>query len=144
MVFSDLFSAVTQSCLTLGMPWTITCQAPQSMGFLRWEYWSGLPFPTPGHLPNPGIEPVSLVAPALQVDSLSPSHQGSPYKDRKRSEKWTSCVAILRHKRRGIMLLWSGTRFIMQWLQTHVEGHALHQHYQIKHFLIQHGDGQKN
>ena len=47
-------------------PWTIACQAPLSMEFSRQEYWSGLPFPTPGDLPNPGIEPRS---PALQADS---------------------------------------------------------------------------
>ena len=40
------------------------------MGFLRREYWSGLPFPSPGDLPDPGIEPASPVSPALQVDSL--------------------------------------------------------------------------
>ena len=40
------------------------------MEFSRQEYWSGLPFPTPGDLPNPGTEPVSLVSPALQADSL--------------------------------------------------------------------------
>ena len=45
----------------------ITCQAPLSMGFSRHEYWSGLPFPSPGDLPDPGIEPGS---PALQADSL--------------------------------------------------------------------------
>ena len=46
-------------------PWTIDCQAPLCMGFSRHEYWSGLPFPTPGDLPDPGIEPTSLVSPAL-------------------------------------------------------------------------------
>ena len=48
--------------------WTVACQAPLSMGFSRKEYWSGLPFPSPGDLPNPGIEPRS---PALQADALS-------------------------------------------------------------------------
>ena len=43
-------------------PWTVTCQAPLSMGLSRWEYWSGLPFPTPGDLPHPVIEPVSPVS----------------------------------------------------------------------------------
>ena len=38
-------------------PWTVTCQAPLSMGFSRQEYWNGLPFPSPGDLPDPGIEP---------------------------------------------------------------------------------------
>ena len=40
-------------------PWTVAYQAPLSMGFSRQEYWSGLPFPSPGDLPNPGIEPGS-------------------------------------------------------------------------------------
>ena len=48
-------------------PWTVALQAPQSVGFSRQEYWNGLPFPSPGDLLNPGIEPRS---PALQVDSL--------------------------------------------------------------------------
>ena len=56
-----------------GTPWTISYQAPRSMGFSRQEYWSGLPFPSPGDLPDAGIEPKS---PALQADAL-PSHQGS-------------------------------------------------------------------
>ena len=46
-------------------PWTIAHQAPLSMEFSRQEYWSGLPFPIPGDLPDPGIEPTSLVSPAL-------------------------------------------------------------------------------
>ena len=48
-------------------PWTVAYQAPQSMGFSRQEYWSGLPFPSPGDLLDPGIEPGS---PALQADTL--------------------------------------------------------------------------
>ena len=54
--------------------WTVAYQAPQSMGFSRKEYWSWLPFPSPGDLPGPGIKPES---PALQADYLL-SHQGSP------------------------------------------------------------------
>ena len=49
------------------IPWTVARQASLSMGFPRQEYWSGLPFPSPGDLPDPGIEPGS---PALQADSL--------------------------------------------------------------------------
>ena len=56
-------------------PSTIVPQAPVSMQFPRQEYWSGLPFPTPGDLPDLGIEAVS---PALQVNSLPLSHQGRP------------------------------------------------------------------
>ena len=54
-------------------PWTVVHQVPLSMGFSRQEYWSGLPFPSPGDLPNPGIKPVS---PALQADALSSEPPG--------------------------------------------------------------------
>ena len=54
-------SEVAQSCLTLCNPWTVAHQAPPSMGFSRQEYWSGLPFPSPGDLPDPGIEPRSCL-----------------------------------------------------------------------------------
>ena len=52
-------SEVAQSCPTLCDPWTVAHQAPPSMGFSRQEYWSGLPFPSPGDLPDAGIEPRS-------------------------------------------------------------------------------------
>ena len=58
---------VTKLCPTLAIPWTIACQAPLFMGFSRQEYWNGLPFPSSGHLPDPGIEPGS---PVLQADDL--------------------------------------------------------------------------
>ena len=48
-----------KSCLTLAIPWITACQAPLSMGLPRQEYWSGLPFPSPGDLPDPGITPTS-------------------------------------------------------------------------------------
>ena len=60
--------------------WTVAYQAPLSMEFSRQEYWSGLPFPSPGVLPDSGIEPVS---PALQPYSYYLSHLGSPYPNRK-------------------------------------------------------------
>ena len=56
-------------------PWTVAYKAPLPMEFSRQEYWSGLPCPPPGDLPNPGIEPRS---PVLQTDSLPSDHQGSP------------------------------------------------------------------
>ena len=62
-----LVGLVAKLCLTLVIPWTVARQAPLSMGFSRQEYWNGLPFPSPGDLPNPGIEPRS---PALQAESL--------------------------------------------------------------------------
>ena len=58
--------AKSLSCVRLFVtPWTVAPQAPLSMGFSRQEYWSGLPLPSPGGLPDPGIEPRSLVSPAL-------------------------------------------------------------------------------
>ena len=66
--FPDLGGGlVTKSCPTLAIPWTVACQAPLSLGFSRQAYWSGLPFPPPGDLPDPVIEPGS---PALQADDL--------------------------------------------------------------------------
>ena len=58
---------VAKLCLTLETPWTGAHQAPLSIRFSRQEYWSGLPFPSPGDLPDPGIKPRT---PALQADSL--------------------------------------------------------------------------
>ena len=64
------------SCVRLfATPWTVAHQAPLSMGFSRQESWSGLPFPSPGELPNPGIEPGS---PALQADALTSKLPGKP------------------------------------------------------------------
>ena len=72
LMLSFSCSAVSNSFVS---PLTITHQAPLSMEFSRQEYWSGLPFHSPGYLPNPGIE---LTSPAWQADSLQPSHLGSP------------------------------------------------------------------
>ena len=59
--------------LLFSTPWTVADQAPPSMGFSSQEYWSGLPFPSPGDLPDPGIEPKS---PMLQADALSSEPPG--------------------------------------------------------------------
>ena len=56
-------------------PWAVACQALLAMEFSRQEYWSGLPYPTPGHLPDPGIEPRS---PELQADFLLSEPPGKP------------------------------------------------------------------
>ena len=71
--------ATHSSILAWRIPWTVGWQAPLFIGFFRQEYWSRLPFPSPGDLPNTGIEPES---PALQADSLlseapGKSHRGS-------------------------------------------------------------------
>ena len=57
------------------IPWTVACQAPLSMEFSRQEQWSGLPFPSPGDLSDPGVEPGF---PALQADSLPSGPPGKP------------------------------------------------------------------
>ena len=69
MMLAVLFGdgLVSKLCPTLATPWTVAHQAPLSVEFSRQEYWSGLPFASPGDLPDPGIEPGS---PALQADSL--------------------------------------------------------------------------
>ena len=65
------------SCVQLfAIPWIVAYQAPQSMGFSRQEYWSGLPFPSPGDLPNPGVEPGLL---HFRQTLYCLSHQGRPY-----------------------------------------------------------------
>ena len=71
-------SEVAQTCPTVRLfetPWTVAYQAPPSMGFCRQECWSGLPFPSLGDLPDPGIEPGS---PALQADALPSEPPGKP------------------------------------------------------------------
>ena len=59
---------VSKSCPTLVTPWTMALRVPQSMGFSRQEYWSGLLFPSPGDFSDPGIE---LRSPVLQADALT-------------------------------------------------------------------------
>ena len=72
---------VAKSCPTLATPWTLARQAPLSMGFSWQGYWSGFPFPSPGDLLDPGIEPGS---PALQADSLLSANVPLLYKQ----EEW--------------------------------------------------------
>ena len=83
--------------------WTVACQTPLSVGFFCQEYCSGLPLPTPGDLPNPGIEPTYPAFPTLQADSLPLSHRGSP-----------------NHKRniRQIQIEWSSTKHLTILLKT--------------------------
>ena len=68
-------------------PWTVTHQAPPSMGFSRQEYWNGLPFPSPGDLPDPGIEPRS---PTLQADIVTSEPSGNT----KINSKWIKDLNI--------------------------------------------------
>ena len=68
------------------IPWTVVYKAPLSLEFPRQEYWNGLPFPSPGDLPNSGVEPGS---PALQTDTLPSEPPGKPYtaKETKNKQK---------------------------------------------------------
>ena len=107
-LWKETASTQSLSCVPLfGTPWTITHQAPPSMGFPRQEHWSGLPCPSPGELPIPAIEPRS---PALQADSTfwvtreTPvwrrcsdqqavhSKPGISHPDRPQSLLWLTCV----------------------------------------------------
>ena len=67
---------VSQSCWLFAIPWTVGLQAPLFMGFPRHKYWIGLPFPSTGDLPNPGMESVSL---ALSSVLFTSEHLGSPH-----------------------------------------------------------------
>ena len=81
-VFHALGCACMLSCFSciwlFATLWTVTCQAPLSLGFSRQEYWSGLPYPPPGDLPNPGIEPRSLNLLHWQGDSFTAGATGKP------------------------------------------------------------------
>ena len=79
------------SCVQLFVtPWTVAYQAPQFMEFPRQGYWSGLPFPSPGDLPNPGIDPR---APALQADTLPSEPPGKLSEGREIEREGESLVS---------------------------------------------------
>ena len=80
-------------------PWTVAHQAPLSMSFSRQGYWSGLPFPSPWDLPNPGIKPRS---PELQADSLLTELQGKPTKNQRTLH---SLIIIIELKQTTIHLM---------------------------------------
>ena len=74
-----VYATLFQSCLTLcDLIWNVAHLAPLSIGFSRQEYWSGVPSPPPGNLPDPGFECISLMSPALQVGSLPLASPGKP------------------------------------------------------------------
>ena len=78
LVGSDSFMSVKSLSRVrlFASPWTVDYEAPPSKEFSRQEYWNGLPFPSPGDLPNPGVEPRS---PALQADTLPSEPPGKPF-----------------------------------------------------------------
>ena len=76
-VLLHMCAKTLQLCLCV-TPWTVALQAPLSMGFFRQEYWHGLPCPSPGYLPNPGIEPMSFMSPALAGGFFTTEPPGKP------------------------------------------------------------------
>ena len=90
----ELLSEAAQSWLTLCDPMDCRLQTSRSMEFSRQKYWSGLPFPPPGELPNPEFKPLSPESPALQADSLLLSHWGSPIMYSTHVYTWV-CVYIV-------------------------------------------------
>ena len=98
-------------------PWTLAYQAPPSMGFSRQEYWSGLPFPSPGDLPNPGIKPRSLT---LQADALPSEPQEFAHRSTKTFSSVTqSCPTLcdpMNHSMPGLPV----HRQLPEFTQTHV------------------------
>ena len=74
-----LLCSVASSCESLCDPMDVAYQVPLAMGFPRQEHWSGLPFPPPGDLPDPGIEPVSVASPASAGGFFTTALLGKPY-----------------------------------------------------------------
>ena len=121
------------SCVWLFVTlWTVAHQSPLSMGFSRQQYWRGLPCPSPGDLPNAGIEPVSPEASALQVDSLLLSHQGILLSYKKEwnnvtcsRDYHTEWSQTEKDKYHMISLVWNlkygtnETSVVVQWVRIH-------------------------
>ena len=100
-------SEVAQSVRLFATPWTVAHQAPPSMEFSRQEYWSGLPFPSPGALPDPG-------SPALQADALPSEPPGNPlHTDNHLNCKWIKCTN-------------QQTDWLSRWKHVHVCTSAYH------------------
>ena len=90
MWFAQSFSHVQ----LFATPWTVAHQTPLSMEFFRQEYWSCLPFPTPGHLPNPEMEPASLVPPTLTGRFCTLSHLGSLFLINRKQLRWRNFADV--------------------------------------------------
>ena len=84
-------------------PWIVACQAPLAMGFSRQEYWSGLPFLLQGNLPNSGIEPASLVSPALAVRFFTTTAPGKPLR---LTIKGKLQISFFLSKRQSLLKVW--------------------------------------
>ena len=98
---------------SFAFPWTAAHQVPLSMGFSRQEYWSGLPFPPPGDLPHPGIEPMSLVSLALAGGFFTTVPQGF---HRKPLDPWTDGLWSLCSWSSWTEKLWASYSNLSLWL----------------------------
>ena len=98
MVCACLVTCPVQLFVTL---WTVAKKAPLSMKFPRQEYWSGLPLPSPGDLPDPGIE---LGSPALQEDSLPTELRGKPSQHLQIFANWVKRILHFQHGNKWMML----------------------------------------
>ena len=98
MVCACLVTCPVQLFVTL---WTVAKKAPLSMKFPRQEYWSGLPLPSPGDLPDPGIE---LGSPALQEDSLPTELRGKPSQHLQIFVNWVKRILHFQHGNKWMML----------------------------------------
>ena len=109
---------------------TVAHQAPLSMGFSRQQYWSGLPVLAPGHLPNPGIKPMSPASPALAGDSLPLSHLGSEKVEYEEVNQWSCilsyfCVTFMLQETSSHQSYCSDLYFLpysLGWLHRHLLG----------------------
>ena len=100
-----------QSCQLFVTPQTIAHQVPLSVGFPRQEYWSGLPFSTPGDLPDPAIEPESLVSPALAGRFFATMPPGKPGNDIGKLINKVSCPMFLAQR----MQEWRKPKSLPSW-----------------------------
>ena len=95
--------------------WTVACQAPMSTGFSRQESWSGLPRPSPGDLPDSGIEPASLASPAHTKHLTSPQSKQEWKKLELRDQRIRACTLLT-------MTSWQ----MFGWLQNHPRSHRIY------------------
>ena len=99
VLFLKCMHAQSLTCVLLFViPHPVVLQAPLSKGFPRQEYWRGLPFPPPGDLPNPGIEPAFLVSPVLAGRFFSTAPHKKPYLSKHRSKRKKSTCPKMHSK----------------------------------------------
>ena len=94
--------------------WTVALQAPPFMGFSKQEYWSGLLFPSPGDLPDPGIEPRS---PALQADTLTSEPPGKPFLGNRECQLKPCCIYKLQWLKLKILAIPNVDKNVEEYLE---------------------------